>query len=203
MENKDIFKLKGNKKIISVTNRHLVPEGHFYGALEKCARLGTYAIMLREKDLRYEEIIAVGRKLKVITDKYKEKLIINGNARAALNLGAFAFHAGFQTFKAMQKYEREIDSLKNKNIKIGVSIHSVQEAIEIEKSGADYVMAGNIFKTSCKPGLEGKGLEFLDEISENTDIPIIAIGGIGPYNIKAVLNTKVYGAAIMSSAMLV
>ncbi|WP_446899033.1 thiamine phosphate synthase [Clostridium sp. LBM24168] len=201
MGDKDIFKLKGNKKIISVTNRHLVPKGYFYNVLEKCAEFGTDAIMLREKDLCYEEIIEMGKKVKTISDRYKKKLIINGNAKAALCLEAFALHVGFQEFKAMQKNSSEIDFLKNKKIKIGVSIHSVREAIEIERSGADYVMAGNIFQTSCKPGLEGKGLNFLSRVSESVNIPVIAIGGIGPHNIEDVFSTEVYGAAIMSYAM--
>ncbi|MCH3963162.1 MAG: thiamine phosphate synthase [Clostridium sp.] len=202
MKNEDIFKLKGSKRIISITNRHLVPEGCLYSTLEKCARLGTDAIMLREKDLCYEEIIAMGKSIKDICDRYNKRFIINGSARAALNLRAFAFHTGFQIFKSMEENSREIDTLKNKNIKIGVSIHSVREAVEVEKSGADYIIAGNIFETGCKPGLEGKGLDFLKKVIEGVDIPVIAIGGIGPSNIEEVLNTGAYGVAIMSCAML-
>lgn len=202
MKNEDIFKLKGSKRIISITNRHLVQEGCLYNTLEKCARLGTDAIMLREKDLCYEEIIAMGKRIKDISDRYNKRFIINGSARAALSLEAFAFHTGFKIFKSMKENSRDIDTLKNKNIKIGVSIHSVREASEAEKSGADYVIAGNIFETGCKPGLEGKGLDFLKKVIEVVDIPVIAIGGIGPSNIEEVLNTGAYGVAIMSCAML-
>lgn len=203
MENRDIFKLKGNKKIIAVTNRHLVKQGSLYNAVEKCCRLGADYIMVREKDLEYRELLKIAIKIKKITDEFCTPLIINGNLKAAVELKVFGFHTGIEKFKNMVENNKEdLGLLKAENIKNGVSIHSVSEAIEAEKLGADYVMAGNIFETSCKVGLKGRGLKFIDDIGNSIGIPIIAIGGISSLNIQSVLlNTKAAGAAIMSQAM--
>ncbi len=102
MENKDIFKLKGSKKIIVVTNRHLVKE-KFLNAIEKCVLYGADAVMLREKDLQYEELMEVGEQTKNITDNYGVPLIINGNFRASLELETYGFHTGFERFKSMNR----------------------------------------------------------------------------------------------------
>ncbi|QCH29144.1 thiamine phosphate synthase [Clostridium tyrobutyricum] len=193
MENKDIFKLKGSKKIIVVTNRHLVKE-NFLKAIEKCVLYGADAVMLREKDLQYEELMEVGEQIKNITDNYGVPLIINGNFRAALELETYGFHTGFEKFKSMNRSEKN-------SLCIGVSVHSSREAVEAEKLGADYVMAGNVFETSCKIGLKGRGINFIDDIANKIFIPVIAIGGIGRENIESVLGTKASGAAIMSYAM--
>lgn len=61
---------------------------------------------------------------------------------------------------------------------LGTSIHSVEDAKEAGRLGADYVFAGNIFETDCKKGLPGRGLEFLENVCKEVDIPVYAIGGI-------------------------
>ena len=55
---------------------------------------------------------------------------------------------------------------------IGVSVHSVEEAIFAEKMGAGYVTAGHIFLTDCKKGLAARGLPFLKNVCESVGIPV-------------------------------
>lgn len=78
---------------------------------------------------------------------------------------------------------------------------SVDEAIEAEKLGADYILAGHIFKTDCKKGLEARGISFLRELKSKVDIPIIAIGGICPANIQSIKEVGVKNIAVMSYIM--
>ena len=59
-----------------------------------------------------------------------------------------------------------------------MSIHSLDEAKEVENLGASYVVAGHIFETDCKKGLEPRGLKFVEDLSFKLTIPIFAIGGI-------------------------
>ncbi len=70
-----------------------------------------------------------------------------------------------------------------------------------EKLGCTYIIAGHIYDTDCKKGLEGRGLEFLKSVAESVDIPVYAIGGITTENISDVRNAGASGACIMSSAM--
>lgn len=192
-----MFNLKENKKIYVVTNRHLIEKNsNLCEVIEKCAFKGADGVILREKDLDYETLKHLGEKIKIITDKYNIPLIINGNIKVALDINAYGFHTGFQNFKNMKGNENIL-----KKIAVGVSVHREEEAVEAEKLGANYLIAGHIFETDCKLGLKGRGIEFLQKICESVTIPVIAIGGIKEDNIKRVLNTKAYGLAIMSSAM--
>lgn len=81
----------------------------------------------------------------------------------------------------------------------GVSVHSVEDALAAQNSGADYLLAGNIFETFCKPGKPGRGLEYLTEICNAVDIPVYAIGGVNHENISEVIGCGAYGAAVSSA----
>ena len=71
-----------------------------------------------------------------------------------------------------------IDEEKKKFTKIGISIHSVEEAKEAERLGASYLTAGHIYATDCKRGLPPRGLGFLKEVCREVSIPVYGIGGI-------------------------
>ena len=84
---------------------------------------------------------------------------------------------------------------------IGVSVHSVEEAIFAEKMGAGYVTAGHIFLTDCKKGLAARGLPFLKNVCESVGIPVYAIGGITPDHVDAGLGAGAAGFGVMSGIM--
>lgn len=79
-----------------------------------------------------------------------------------------------------------------------VSVHSQDEAIEAERLGADALIAGHIFVTDCKKGLEPRGLDFLRKICENVSIPVFAIGGIDDNNTELVKQAGAQGECRMS-----
>ncbi|WP_134703927.1 thiamine phosphate synthase [Ammoniphilus sp. YIM 78166] len=83
-------------------------------------------------------------------------------------------------------------------LRVGRSVHSVEEAVEMEERGADYLLYGHIFPTGSKPGLEARGLCALAEVAQRVTIPVIAIGGIGPEQVGAVLKAGASGIAVMS-----
>lgn len=208
-----MFELKGEDKIYVVTNRHLITQGTIYDVIQKCALRGVNGIFLREKDLSYDELKEMACGLKKITDKFNIPLIVNGNILVAKEIGAYGFHTGFENFKSivlkenLKPYQNKkvfiniLDYNKTSDFAMGVSVHSVEEAVEAEKLGADYLIAGHVFETNCKPGLRGRGIEFIQEICEKVKIPVIAIGGINSENSKEVLSAGAFGAAVMSSAM--
>ncbi|MBC2581841.1 thiamine phosphate synthase [Clostridium sp. DJ247] len=215
-----MFELKGNGRIYVVTNRHLIKQGNIYDVVEKCASKGAHGLFLREKDLSYDELKEMAEGIKKITDNYGIPLIVNGNFQVAKEIGAYGFHIGFNGFRSMiskgelqmeikkkdsfnnkEKYMSKIDSNSINNNIVGVSVHKLEEAVEAEKLGADYLIAGHVFETNCKPGLEGRGIGFIKEICQNVSIPVIAIGGINHHNYKEILLSGAHGVAIMSLAM--
>ncbi|MBY7143184.1 thiazole tautomerase TenI [Virgibacillus sp. NKC19-3] len=87
-------------------------------------------------------------------------------------------------------------------LQIGCSVHSIEEAMEAETKGANFLLYGHIFATSSKPGIPPRGLDHLQRITETVHLPVIAIGGIMPENTKQVLAAGVEGIAVLSGVLL-
>src|SRR5205085_7683055 len=97
---------------------------------------------------------------------------------------------------------KDARKLLGKNKIIGGTAHSLNEALEAEKNGADYIGFGHIYPTNSKlKKTKPKGLALLAKVCEAVKIPVIAIGGISIENAKEVLNTGVHGVAIIGSVV--
>lgn len=83
-------------------------------------------------------------------------------------------------------------------LRIGRSVHSVEEATQAEKDGANYVLYGHCFETNCKKGLTPNGIDRIVEMKKKLDIPVFAIGGITPDRVKTLQKIKADGIAVMS-----
>ena len=86
-----------------------------------------------------------------------------------------------------------------KDMMIGLSVHSVEEALEAVKNGADCLGVGAMFSTSTKTDVEVLSKETLQDICKAVDIPVVAIGGINKTNISKLNGTGVDGVALVSA----
>lgn len=82
---------------------------------------------------------------------------------------------------------------------IGASVHSVGEAKDAERDGADYLGAGAAFPTSSKSDAINLSLDVLVEICDSVSIPVVAIGGISVDNVDKLRNTGIAGIAVVSA----
>ena len=82
---------------------------------------------------------------------------------------------------------------------IGVSAHSVEEALEAVRNGADCLGVGAMFSTSTKTDVDVLPKETLRDICAAVDIPVVAIGGIDKTNITQLAGTGVDGVALVSA----
>ena len=203
IENKIKLNIISNRKLCENENLEKQIE-KIFSAYQRKIILENFEIVsltLREKDLNKNEYLKLVEKIYPICQKYKIDLILHQNYDLNLdekyNIGGI--HLGYEIFKSLNKNIRE--ELIRKYKKIGVSIHSVDEAKEIENLGATYIVAGHIFKTDCKKDLEPRGLKFIQELSLILTIPIFAIGGINQENSHLVINSRVFGVCMMSSLM--
>lgn len=159
------------------------------------------SLTLREKDLDKKEYLELVEKIYPICQKYKVSLILHQNYD--LNLddkdNIEGFHLSYDSFKSFNKNIRE--ELIKKYKRIGVSIHSIDEAKEVQNLEASYIVAGHIFETDCKKDLEPRGLKFIKDLSSILTIPIFAIGGINQENSNLVVNNGAFGVCMMSSLM--
>lgn len=177
-----------------MTNRLLAGET-FLSQLEKLAAAGVDEVILREKDLRESDYEKLAQAAADICGKYHVPLTLHTFVNAARRLGIRRIHLSFPAFSDMEEEK------KNDFDVIGVSVHSPEEAAAAWKKGASYLTAGHIFATDCKKGLAPRGLSFLKEVCSRVDIPVYAIGGIGPENAKSCIQAKAGGVCLMSSLM--
>lgn len=179
------------KDYIVITNRQLCT-GDYYEQIKKVASLKPYALILREKDLSDQEYMEMCVKVKSICDEYCVLFIVHQRIEIAKELKLRNIHIPFSMLDSIN--EGDFDY-------ISVSCHSIEEAIEIDKSIANQIVLGTIFETDCKKGLKGKGIEFVHEVASLTSKPIYAIGGIKESNISVVMEAGAKGGCMMSRFM--
>ena len=203
IENKIKLNIISNRKLCENENLEKQIE-KIFSAYQRKIILENFeivALTLREKDLYKNEYLKLVEKIYPICQKYRIDLILHQNYDLRLDnkYNIKGLHLSYNTFKSLNKNIRE--ELIKKYKKIGVSIHSINEAKEVEMLGANYVVAGHIFKTDCKKDLEPRGLKFIQELSLILTIPIFAIGGINQENSHLVINSGAFGVCMMSSLM--
>lgn len=179
--------------IICVTDR-LSCQGDFLEHIEQIAKALPYSIILREKDLQLQEYEKLALEASRICYRYNVPLVVNSHISVAKKIKVSNIHLPMEIFL---KQRDELSVFK----KIGVSVHSFEEAKLAEGMGADYIIAGHIFLTDCKKGVPPRGLDFLKMICSEVAIPVYAIGGINHNNINAVLKCGVTGICLMSQLM--
>ena len=159
------------------------------------------ALTLREKDLNKNEYLKLIEKVYPICQKYKINLILHQNYDLNLDdkYNIEGIHLSYSIFKSLNENIKA--ELIKKYKRIGVSVHSLNEAKEVESLGASYVVAGHIFETDCKKSLEPRGLKFIEDLSSALSIPIFAIGGIDEKNSLSVINSGAFSICMMSTLM--
>lgn len=177
--------------IIGVTNRKLCND--FYKRIKEISKSNLKYLILREKDLEYKELLIMAKNVQSILKDSNIKLIINSNVEVAEEVNAYGIQLSFKDF--CENKGKNFNGIK------GVSVHSLSEAIEAEKRGANYIIYGHVFNTDCKKGLKPRGLIEFKEICNKVNIPVYAIGGINKENYKSVLEAGADGVAVMSSLM--
>lgn len=178
-----------------ITDKKLIERENFLDAVESALKGGANIVQLREKDTDADEILALGKKLLVITKKYNVPLIINDYPEIAHDIGADGVHLG----KNDPDIKTARDILGTDKI-IGVSCYNqIDRGISAVSDGADYLVFGTPYYTPTKPNREPTSIETLVEAREKfPDIPIFAIGGINESNAEAIINTGVDGIAVIT-----
>jgi thiamine-phosphate diphosphorylase len=122
--------------------------------------------------------------------------LVNDHTDIAIAVNADGVHLGQDDLPL--KESRKI--MGRKKI-IGISTHTVEQAIDAEKDGADYIGFGPVFNTTTKDAGSPKGIDMLHEIKKQVHIPVVAIGGINLENIRSVLDAKADAVAVASAIL--
>lgn len=175
-------------RLFVVTDRRLVA-GDFLAHLKKIISAQPQALILREKDLSFSAYFSLVDQLAPLCRAAAVQLILNWRAPVMRYPGTYV-----QLPFAVAK-DQPVGT------PFAVSVHRPDEIRALNKSSTLYFLLGNIFETSCKPGKAAAGLVFLSRCVQLADKPVIAIGGITPGRVPAVLSTGAAGYAVRSPLM--
>lgn len=150
--------------------------------IEEAIAGGADVIQLRDKGYTTRQFFQEALKLRAVTRENSVPFIINDRVDVALAVDADGVHLGQDDFPIA--WARR---LLGKDRTIGISTHSVEEAVQAEKDGADYISIGSAFPTTTKSDARPlEGLEMITDIKKNVNIPVVAIGGIKMENVAQV-----------------
>ena len=155
---------------------------------------GGKMVQLRDKTSPMGRLLPSARELRRLAHEAHVTFIVNDRLDLALAVDADGLHVGQDDLPA-----REARRLLGRERILGVSSHSLAEAIKGEADGADYVAVGSIFSTQTKAEFTLIGLELLRQVRERCSLPLVAIGGITVENIGEVIKAGADGAAVISA----
>ncbi|WP_432633564.1 thiamine phosphate synthase [Brachyspira sp.] len=180
--------------LYAVTDRAWTGKQNLYEQVESALKGGATCIQLREKNLNEKIFLEEAIKVKDLCKKYNVPFIINDNVDIAIKCNADGIHVGQEDMAVL-----EVRKLVGDKMIIGVSVQSVDEALDAIKNGADYLGVGAMFSTSTKLDANIISFETLKCICNSVNIPVVAIGGIGKNNIMKLAGSKVDGVALVSA----
>ena len=176
--------------LYAVTDRAWVGEQTLYQQVESALKGGATCVQLREKQLGDADFLQEAIQIHALCQQYGVPLFINDNVEVALQCHAEGIHVGQDDMAAAQVRQRVGDG-----VMIGVSAHTVQEALDAVAHGADYLGVGAVFATHTKTDVSEMPRQTLLDICNAVDVPVVAIGGIHKENILQLKGTGVDGGA--------
>ncbi len=156
---------------------------------------GADIIQLRCKGKNTAVFLEQARIIRQITASAGIPLIINDRLDIAQAVGADGVHLG--------QDDLPIDAARyilGKDCIIGISTHSIQQALTAQSGGADYIAMGPVFHTNSKPDVCAPvGLELIKQYNEKIHIPWLAIGGINRHNLPGLVDSGIRRIAVISA----
>ncbi len=152
---------------------------------------GIKIIQYREKYKSLKEKAKEAKEIAKICKDNGVVFIVNDHVDIAILVDADGVHVGQDDMDIKDVRKIVCDKI------IGVSTHSPKEALKAQEEGADYIGVGPIFKTTTKDR-KPVGLEYLEFVVKNIDIPYVAIGGIKKYNFDKIIATGAKRVSLVS-----
>ena len=157
---------------------------------------GATAMQLRLKDFGSRDFLAAARAIATLCHEGGAMLIVNDRADIAKLAGADGVHVG-QEDLPLAAARQIVGTGKI----VGVSTHTVEQALAAEKAGADYIGFGAIYTGGLKNVKNAQGLERLRAVRAAVGIPIVAIGGITEASMPEVLRAGADAVAIITDVV--
>lgn len=180
--------------LYAVTDRRWLNGETLYSQVEKALKGGVTFVQLREKSLDEKRFLEEALEIGKLCKSYGVPFVINDNVAVAADSDADGVHVG-QDDMDIRTVRVELGPDKI----IGVSVHTVEEALLAEAGGADYLGTGSAFSTGTKRDAKVLSHETIRDICSAVKIPVIAIGGIEKENVYKLQGNGLCGIAVVSA----
>lgn len=183
-------------RLWAVTDRRMVPDLDLPARLDALCRRGVRGVMLREKDLDEEALLALALECRPVFDRHGVVWLVNGAAGVARRAEASGVHlTGAQDVAPARE-------VLGTGALVGKSVHDPEEAAAAARAGADLLLFGPVFATPAKERYgPPQGLDRLRAACGAVRVPVFAVGGVVPGNARKCLEAGARGVAAISSLM--
>jgi thiamine-phosphate pyrophosphorylase len=186
-----------SSRLLVVTDRHQTHGRPLVPLLQRVLTAVAPAIQLRERDLSARELVTLAREVQAVTASRRAQLLINDRIDLALALEGVGVHLRSNSLPV--SVARQM--LGTQRL-LGISAHSVEEAVQGASQGADYIVLGPIYETPSKqlfgPPL---GIHTLEKACRLVRIPIIGIGGVTAARARELRHAGAFGAAVITAIL--
>jgi thiamine-phosphate pyrophosphorylase len=180
-----------------VTDRTQTRGRDLAAVVGECLAAGLPSVQLREKDLGAGDLAFLARRLRDLARDTRARLVINDRVDVALAVGADAVQRTHTSLSV-----EDMRRVAGDRLRIGASVHSLQDAVDAELQGADWVTFGPVYDTPSKRAYgPAQGLERLASMARGLKIPVVAIGGITPERVPETLAAGARGVAVISGIL--
>lgn len=180
--------------LYAVTDRRWLQGETLYSQVEKALKGGVTFVQLREKGLDEERLLEEAREIGKLCKSYGVPFVINDHVDIAVCSGADGVHVG-QDDMDIRAARAKLGPDKI----VGVSVHTVDEALAAEAGGASYLGTGSAFSTGTKKDARVLPQGMIRDICSAVKIPVIAIGGIEKDNVRELEGNGLCGVAVVSA----
>jgi thiamine-phosphate pyrophosphorylase len=186
-----------SSRLLVVTDRHQTNGRPLVSLLQRVLTAAVPIVQLRERDLSARELVTLAREVQAVTAPRRAQLLINDRIDVALALEGVGVHLRSNSMPVMVARQM----LGTQRL-LGISAHSVEEAVQAASQGADYIVLGPIYETPTKqmygPPL---GIHTLEKACRLVRIPIIGIGGVTAARAREMRRAGAFGAAVITAIL--
>ena len=183
-------------RLYGIVDFGYVERHHATQVIQQMIKGGVDLIQLRGKNKSISELMELSAELHRLTANSSTPLIVNDHPEIAMRVPVEGVHVG-QDDAPIEIVRQKV----TRDILVGKSTHSLDQARAAAREGADYIGFGPIFATPTKPDYAPIGLEDISRVHTEVNLPIFCIGGINIDNLQSVIDA---GAkrVVMVSALL-
>ena len=185
----------GTTPLLHLVTDPRLPRARLLAVIRAAAENGADWVQVRDPWASARELFDLAQAVVTLCRPRGVRVAVNDRIDVALAVGADGVQLGGRSLPAAAA--RELVGA----LSLGVSVHSIESAVQVEAEGADWITFGHVFPTSSHPDTTPRGVAALAQAVQAVHIPVIAIGGIGTRQVAPVIQAGAAGIAVISAIL--